>query len=53
MARRFTASVVKTRPKRDNADFFMRAFDDTNEQTTRYEGWGIWTSERQRAEQPG
>ena len=27
LTRRFTASVVKTRPGRDDADFFMRACD--------------------------
>ena len=29
LARRSTASVVKTRPRRDDADFFMRALDYT------------------------
>ena len=29
LARRSTASVVKTRPRRDDDDFFMRAFDYT------------------------
>ena len=29
LARRSTASVVKTRPGRDDAEFFMRAFDYT------------------------
>ena len=44
MARRFTASLVRTRPGRDDADFFMRALDYTSEQTTAYEAlWDLDT----------
>ena len=41
VARRRTASAVKVRPGREDADFFMRAFDDTGEKTTPSEAlWG-------------